>query len=40
MADIGCILATLVFFPIAIAYTMGCDRLSPASSKLDKAGRP
>ena len=27
MADIGCIIASVAFFLIAIAYTTGCARL-------------
>jgi hypothetical protein len=27
MWDIGCIIATTLFFSAAVAYTTGCDRL-------------
>jgi hypothetical protein len=33
MWDIGCILASAIFFLIAIAYTTGCDRLGTKESK-------
>jgi hypothetical protein len=33
MWDMGCILASVVFFLIAIAYTAGCDRLGTKESK-------
>jgi hypothetical protein len=33
MWDIGCILASVIFFLIAIAYTTGCDRLGTKESK-------
>ncbi len=33
MWDIGCIVASVVFFLIAIVYTTGCDRLGTKESK-------
>jgi hypothetical protein len=33
MWDIGCIVASVAFFLIAIAYTNGCDRLGTKESK-------
>jgi hypothetical protein len=40
MADLACFLATFAFFAIAIAYTTGCDLLSPVQANPDKAGKP
>jgi hypothetical protein len=34
MWDIGCVVASVAFFAIAIAYTAGCERLG------SKAGKP
>lgn len=33
MWDIGCIAASTIFFAIAIAYVLGCDRLDAKESK-------
>jgi hypothetical protein len=33
MWDLGCILASLAFFAIAIAYTVGCERLGLKAGK-------
>ncbi len=33
MVDIGCIVAMVGFFAIAIAYTAGCERLGVKGSK-------
>ena len=33
MADIGCIVASVAFFMIAIAYTTGCERLGTKESQ-------
>jgi hypothetical protein len=33
MWDVGCILASVLFFLLAIAYTVGCDRLGTKESK-------
>jgi hypothetical protein len=33
MWDIGCIVASVAFFFIAIAYATGCDRLGTKESK-------
>ncbi len=31
MWDIGCIIASIAFYAIAIAYVEGCERLRPRS---------
>jgi hypothetical protein len=33
MWDTGCIVATIVFFIVAVAYTAGCDRLNAKEGK-------
>ena len=33
MWDIGCILASALFFLIAMAYTVGCDRLATSGGR-------
>jgi hypothetical protein len=33
MWDLGCVVASMVFFLIAIAYTHGCDRLGTKEGK-------
>ena len=33
MWDIGCIVASVAFFLVAIAYTTGCERLGMKESK-------
>ncbi|ADW69475.1 hypothetical protein [Granulicella tundricola] len=33
MWDVGCVIACVVFFLIAIAYTRGCERLATKAGK-------
>ncbi|MBB5063436.1 hypothetical protein HDF15_001778 [Granulicella mallensis] len=33
MWDIGCIVASIAFFAIAVAYTAGCERLATKAGK-------
>ncbi|AEU34683.1 hypothetical protein AciX8_0328 [Granulicella mallensis MP5ACTX8] len=33
MWDIGCIVASIAFFAIAVAYTVGCERLATKAGK-------
>jgi hypothetical protein len=33
MWDVGCVIAGILFFLIAIAYTNGCDRLGTKEGK-------
>jgi hypothetical protein len=33
MWDVGCVIASIVFFLIAIAYTQGCERLGTKAGK-------
>jgi hypothetical protein len=33
MWDIGCVVASMLFFAIGIGYAMGCDRLGAKEAK-------
>jgi hypothetical protein len=33
MWDVGCIVASILFFAIAIGYTAGCERLRPKEKR-------